>query len=498
MNYVSTALNHCNENCQISRNWFANIIKLLKSIWTRESWKGRCRKGQWEEKRTLPSTPCCDSKRLRNYPLRIVYDGSAKPPERTHSLNDCLETGQNYTPQLFDTLVKFRWHKIGLTADTEKAFLMVGVNQTDRDMLRFLWLKDPDDPNSETVHLRFTRLVFGLRPSPAILASTIQHQLDSQVSEDFKTHFVELLKKYLYVDDFETGEGDEVKALELCSRSKSLMQREGFNLRKWKTNSKILQDAINGMNDRVNPTTEPGSTKTITKEDESYAKATNRPPTAAGNASENAIVKVLGSIWNTGTDEFRFDLVNLSKHACLLPTTKRSLLKISAKIFDPLALLSPFTIQWKVVFQELCINPTDWDDQLTGDHLKKWKSLIFELQTLNSVCIPRCYFDYTSGNLKSAELQCFCDTSEKLTLQALLFAPFIRMDALTWNWLHWRWKSHCWRNKASLGLGYLVLQFLYVWLKPNRTNCLGNGNRVLGRLNDCFTLEFQTLETIRH
>ena len=43
--------------------------------------------------------------------LRVVYDGSAKPPGRNHSLNDCLQTGPNYTPQLFDTLVKFRWHK---------------------------------------------------------------------------------------------------------------------------------------------------------------------------------------------------------------------------------------------------------------------------------------------------------------------------------------------------------------------------------------------------
>ena len=66
---------------------------------------------------------------------RIVYDGSAKPRERTHSSNDCLETGPNYTPQLFDTLVNFRWHKIGLTADIEKAFLMVGINKRDRDML---------------------------------------------------------------------------------------------------------------------------------------------------------------------------------------------------------------------------------------------------------------------------------------------------------------------------------------------------------------------------
>ena len=181
----------------------------------------------------------------------------------------------------------------------------------------------------------------------------------------------------------------------------------------WKTNSKIVQEAINGINDRANTTTEPGSTKTITEEDESYAKTTNGPPIAAGSFSENAIVKVLGSIWNTETDQFTFDLVDLSQNASLLPTTKRSLLKISAKILDPLGLLSPFTIQWKVLFQELCIERTDWNDQLKGDHLKKWKSLILELQTLNSVCIPRCYFDYTSGNLQSAELHCFSDASEK-------------------------------------------------------------------------------------
>ena len=135
------------------------------------------------------------------------------------------------------------------------------------------------------------------------------------------------------------------------------------------------------MNGRANPTTEPGSTKTITEEDESYANTTNGPAIADGSTTENAIVKVLGSIWNTDTDQITLDLVDLSQHASLLPTTKRSFLKISAKIFDPLGLLSPFTIQWKVFFQELCIERTDWDDQLKGDYLKKWKSLILELQT---------------------------------------------------------------------------------------------------------------------
>ena len=179
------------------------------------------------------------------------------------------------------------------------------------------------------------------------------------MSEEFKPHFIELLKKSLYVENIVTGEGDEVKALELCSKSKSLMQRGGFNLRKWKTNSKIVQEAINGMNNRVNPTSEPGSMKTITEEDESYAKTTNGPPIAAGSTSENAIVKVLGSIWNTDTDQFTFNLVDLSQHASLLSTTKRSLLKISANIFDTLGLFSPFTIQCKVLFQEICIECTD-------------------------------------------------------------------------------------------------------------------------------------------
>ena len=328
--------------------------------------------------------------------LRIEYDGSTKPPERTHSLNDCLETGPNYTRQLFDTLVNFRWHKIGLTADIEKAFLMVGINETDRDMLRFLWLKDPDDLNSEIVHLRFTCLVFGLRPSPAILASTIRHRLDSQVSQEFKPHFIDLV----------TGERGEAKALELCPKSKSLMQPGGFNLRKWKTNSKIVQEAINGMNNHANPTTEPGNTKTITEEDELYTKTTNGPPIVADNTSENAIVKVLGSIRNTDTDQFTFDLVDLLQHASLLPTTKRSLLRISAKMFDPLGLLSPFTIQLKVLLQELSIERTDWDEQLKGDHLKKWKTLIIELQALN------CIFDWTFCNFRAAELHCFSDVSE--------------------------------------------------------------------------------------
>ena len=346
--------------------------------------------------------------------LRIVYDGSAKPPERHHSLNDCLETGPNFTALLFDTLVKFRWHKIGLTANIEKAFLMVGINEADRDMLRFLWFEDPSKLNSEIVQLRFTRLVFGLRPSPAILASTIRHHLNTQLSEEFKADLIEMLKNSLYVDDLVTGERSEAEALELYSKSRVIMQRGGFNLRKWRTNSRIVQETITDQsNDSVTSSPCKHDSKFVTGEDESFAKSSTGPAIDVQKTTDHNIVKVLGTIWNTSTDEFMFNFFAVTEQAKLLPTTKRSLLKISAKILDPLGLLSPFTIQWKILFQNLCQSRTNWDELLADGYLKKWKTLNSGLQLLNSVRIPRCYFTTDSSKLKSAQLHCFSDASEK-------------------------------------------------------------------------------------
>ena len=138
--------------------------------------------------------------------LRVVDDGSAKTIDRPYSMNDCLEVGPNFAPQLIDILMKFRWHKIGLTADIEKAFLMVAVNESDRDMLRLLWLKYPADLNSEILQLSFTRLVFGLRPSPAILGSTIRQHLDTQ--KNVNPELIEILKNSFYVDDSISGADD--------------------------------------------------------------------------------------------------------------------------------------------------------------------------------------------------------------------------------------------------------------------------------------------------
>ena len=63
--------------------------------------------------------------------VRIVYDRSAKSSKQGRSLNDCLETGPNFIPHIFDMLAKFRWNSVGLTADIKKAFLNVGIKKED-------------------------------------------------------------------------------------------------------------------------------------------------------------------------------------------------------------------------------------------------------------------------------------------------------------------------------------------------------------------------------
>ena len=111
--------------------------------------------------------------------VRIVYDGSVKNCKDEHSLNDCLEVGENYILHIFEMLTRFRWNFVTLTADIERAFLMVRIKLEDRDMLRFLCcFKDPLAEKPEINEYRFNRLVFGLRPSPSILGESIAHHLN--------------------------------------------------------------------------------------------------------------------------------------------------------------------------------------------------------------------------------------------------------------------------------------------------------------------------------
>ena len=103
-------------------------------------------------------------------------------------------------------VIRFRVHRVAFSADTEKAFLMVGIDEGDRDVLHFLWVKNIHSYMPEIVQLRFTRVVFRVTASPFLLNATISHHLNKYRESD--PEFVNKLSRSMYVDDVVSGADD--------------------------------------------------------------------------------------------------------------------------------------------------------------------------------------------------------------------------------------------------------------------------------------------------
>ena len=157
-------------------------------------------------------------------PIRIVYDCSFHSSPDNPSLNDCLLVGPPFQSNLCSILLRFRTFTYGLSTDIEKAFLHVGLDDSDRDFTRFFWLSNTEDPEGEFQVFRFKTVLFGSASSPFMLNATLHHQ-----TED--------MKRNLYVDNVISGCDQELEALAYYKEARSIMNEAHFNLRSWSSNS---------------------------------------------------------------------------------------------------------------------------------------------------------------------------------------------------------------------------------------------------------------------
>eukprot|EP00112_Aurelia_sp_Birch-Aquarium-sp1_P019977 Seg5045.2 transcript_id=Seg5045.2/GoldUCD/mRNA.D3Y31 product="hypothetical protein" protein_id=Seg5045.2/GoldUCD/D3Y31 len=152
------------------------------------------------------------------------------------------------------------------------------------------------------------------------------------------------------------------------------MQSGGFNLRKWKTSSPELREMIEKEENSLSKT----KLENVREDDDSYGKDTLGPQTQETNQR----TKVLGLNWDISNDAFFFDFAELIEYSNTLPPTKRSVLKLTAKIFDPMGFLTPITVTLKQMFQNLCVENVNWDDKLEGEFRRKFDSIVFDLARL--------------------------------------------------------------------------------------------------------------------
>ena len=94
--------------------------------------------------------------------MSIVHDASAK------------STTPSLLSDIPDVLMRFRYHRVTLTADIEKAFRMVQIKElSERDFLRFLGIDDLENEHPNILVKRFNRVVFVVTSSPFLLNATI-------------------------------------------------------------------------------------------------------------------------------------------------------------------------------------------------------------------------------------------------------------------------------------------------------------------------------------
>jgi len=310
--------------------------------------------------------------------VRIVMDASAKPPGQPNmpSLNNCLYTGPLLLKQLVGILLRFRLLNKVLLADIEKAFLQLGVRVMDRDCTRFLWLENPKEINpdkiiyTKCIVYRFRRVSFGLTSSPFLLNATIQEHLKL-----FETRLARSIEENLYMDNIMIPLKDEDKIDIVCQEAKILFSKAGMRLREF------FGAAKKEFGD-------------IPEED------------LAPNLSET---KIFGIKWL-----FEEELLVIEFPRIHDFQTKREILSVIAKVYDPLGVVSPALIPAKLLMQKIVEDNYKWDDKINEEH---YNNLLVLFQTWQKdgapikITFPRKFW-LNPTEEEEREYHCFTDASQ--------------------------------------------------------------------------------------
>lgn len=306
-----------------------------------------------DEQWLLPHFPVIRNEKTTTK-VRIVFDAAAKLNGK--SLNDAVLSGPKLQRELVDVLIRFRRAPVAISADISQMFLQVGLLENDRPYHRFLW-RELEQTKQPDVY-EFLRLPFGNTASPFCAQHVLHYHAESQ--KDLSPEAAETVDNAMYVDDVLDSCETIPEAKALRRQASELLSGAGFDLKKWVSNEVAVIEDI-PIEDRL-----PGL----------EIRDGNLPT-----------LKTLGVLWEATNDTFTFQTQEPSSSEV---PTKRSVLSAIAKLFDPLQLLSPFTMRARVLMQEIWAAGLEWDDVLPDDLRAKWNAWKSELKDLSAFSVPRC------------------------------------------------------------------------------------------------------------
>ncbi|XP_043471645.1 uncharacterized protein LOC122504553 [Leptopilina heterotoma] len=153
---------------------------------------------------------------------RVVFDGSSLT-DTGISLNETLLVRAVIQDGLFSLLIRFRQHRIALSADVEKMYRQFWIHPKDRKFQKILWRKDPDKP-VKTYELK--TITYGTSAAPFLAVRCLK-----QLAIDEGSNFPEAAKALnedFYVDDSLTGADTIEEALQLKNDLIKLTKKGGL------------------------------------------------------------------------------------------------------------------------------------------------------------------------------------------------------------------------------------------------------------------------------
>ena len=308
--------------------------------------------------------------------VRLVFDASSKGHDGL-SLNDNLEKGPNYINNLGDVLLAWRWDSVAFSGDIRKMFNQILLHPEDQVYFRFLWRKSVE---SQPTIYQWLRLSFGNKPAPDIATNSIN--VLAKTSQEELPEASEELLHHAYVDDIAGSRQKTSQAKQLTEDIAKILAKGNFQIKAWHSNVKEIDQS---------------------KEEES--------------------VDILGHRWNKKDDTFSFkkdEIVSLQDMM-----TKRHCLALLGKLWDPLGLVSPVTVKFRIDLQDLWSAGLGWDEVLPEVAQKKWRE---NLQVLNQLL--KLSFDRQlkpSNSVGRPQIHGFSDAGE-LAFGAVLFLRWLLTD----------------------------------------------------------------------
>ncbi|UYV80007.1 hypothetical protein LAZ67_18001380 [Cordylochernes scorpioides] len=263
--------------------------------------------------------------------LRAVFDASTVT-SNGFSFNNRLYTGPKLQSDIFSILMNWRHHKIVMLADIEKVYRQVLVCLTDAVRQKILWRETSNEP---IIPYRLNTVTYGTSPAPFLALRTLVQLAIDEGSQYPRA--AEALKKE--------------------TRTLISITKGGFVLKKWASNDPTILNQI--------------------PEDARLKKI---------RFDGAEVAKTLGLGWDPAGGYFLYSFQEPTQGDEI---TKRGMLSLVEKLYDPMGWLAPVIVVGKILNNRLWVPGKDWDAPIDGPIKEQWKKFREQLGCLRTVRILR-------------------------------------------------------------------------------------------------------------